>query len=97
MDDNRKPSGLRRKRKTELLVSPENHSRTWFVENESDVSRREDQPMRVEETGAALGINTRTFARFKQSSSDHQRRSSKLSSGRTKLIFKTSSGRTKLA
>jgi len=39
--------------------------------------------MRVEETGAALGMNTRAIARFRQSSSDHPKRSSKLSCGHT--------------
>jgi len=53
--------------------------------------------MTVEETEAVLGINTRALARIRQSSFHHHRRSSKLSSGRTKLNTKTSSGRTKLA
>jgi len=43
--------------------------------------------MRVEETRAALGINTRAIARFRQSSSDHPKRNSKLSRGHTKQPF----------
>jgi len=38
------------------MVPPENHSRTWFVKNNGDASRREFWPMSFEKTRSTVNF-----------------------------------------